>query len=326
MTTKLQDRRYRGLISRIRLRAATTALALAREALAKSVRKVSLVSMTTRFCVSFVALALAVVLGAGCARASEVTISYKVFPGGTEVPGLKTETATGKGLTVSLTAPGIGKPPVFTACSVNASPCPSGDLIAYEFLFWNVNGTIACSTTPSPSCSSRFKYTPPDLHGFATAWYQATGGGGNCPPNPALGPPTCYVTTYAFSDNKDAVIPNTPIAWVDPDTQTPPAWTSPSTTVSTLSLTGSVTIDAVTYIGEPPGKPPLVPPDCKLCCFPVFQSWLQLPVTPLTGSSFTVLQYGTQYVIAFFLDRGLGCSPGPPPPPTCTPGPFAKCT
>jgi len=91
----------------------------------------------------------------------------------------------------------------------------------YALMFWHVPRGLTTASTVD--------FTAPDDASFyATAWYRPIA---NCPGCPKP-PPT--VTTVAFSNDRDEVIADTPIASVD----VPGAWSgAPSTVVSTAGTT-----------------------------------------------------------------------------------------
>jgi hypothetical protein len=231
--------------------------------------------MFIRLCSSFAAVLFGVAISAGAAgAATKLEIKYKVFPAGTEL--LPATSVAGKFKT---TAP----------ANVYGSS-PSGALLTYEFLFWNVNGgTPQTSRKASDSSSGTGR--------FATAWYLQTGGGGGCKPN-------CAVATWAFSTTKDAVIANTtPVASVSPSG----LWTSPSTTVSTMTTSSNVTVTALASLGASVSK---------YSQKTIFESWLELPGTPESGKSFSVGADTAPEAVAFY---GTHAGLKPLCPPDCGP-------
>jgi hypothetical protein len=156
--------------------------------------------------------------------AETMNLGSNLFPGGAPVPGgLSGTVHVAAGSYIKLTAPQY----------VYQPSVPPGSMgTVDEFMFWDVNATLANTATATftaPSSGVPFR---------ATAWYlpvcvvasSCLGGG-----QPA-------VTTWAFSLTDDQVLPETPISSVNPAS----AWTSPSTTVSTAT---SVNIAASAYLG-----------------------------------------------------------------------------
>jgi hypothetical protein len=231
--------------------------------------------MSTRY-TAVVSLVLGAVLSAGAAWAGQLTVAWVQFPNGN--PLVLTET--------------VESPLKMTADEhlYQKGEGPNNNtLVTFEFLFWNKGGTIQTDRTIDDD--------PGNSDNFATAWYLETGGGGSCPP-------TCFVTTWAFSTKNNTLIANTtPIGSVEPST-TPALWTPPSTSVSTSTKASKdVTINALDHLGDPKFGS-------------VFQSWLVLsgkpPFKPSTGQSFTVPAYTSADAIAFYSSL-----PGPCPQQPC---------
>ncbi|HXW79030.1 MAG TPA: hypothetical protein VEJ84_06000 [Acidimicrobiales bacterium] len=156
--------------------------------------------------------------------AETMTLSSNSFPGGAPVPGgLSGTVPVVEGSSIKLTAPQyLYQPSV-----------PPGDMgTVYEFMFWDVNSTLAsteAATFTAPSSGSPFK---------ATAWYlPVCVVASSCS---GVGSPA--VTTWAFSLTNDQVLPGTPISSVSPAS----AWSSPSTSVSTAT---PVSIAASGFLG-----------------------------------------------------------------------------
>jgi len=194
---------------------------------------------------SFAIYLLAVIAAVGLAHA-QVTVNYEVMPAG---PILDTNIVTG--------------------CDNATANTYSG----YEFLFWDNQGTISFNSTVSICAGSGST--------VATAWYVATGGGGNCPP-------TCFVTTFAFSIDHDEFLPKgTAIALVTPNAPPTPAWAAPSTTVNT---TGPESISAQSSLAFPPyaAEP--------------FRFWQQLGTTAETpiGVVLSATKNDTNWFVAFY--------------------------
>ncbi len=153
-----------------------------------------------------------------------MTLSSNLFPSGAPVPGgLSGSVAVPEGSSVKLTAPQYLYQP---------SEPPGSIGTVYEFMFWDVNSTLANTETAkftAPSSGAAFK---------ASAWYlpvcvvssSCSSGGASA------------VSTWAFSLTTDQVLPETPISSVNPAS----AWTSPSTSVSTAT---PVSIAASEFIG-----------------------------------------------------------------------------
>jgi hypothetical protein len=161
--------------------------------------------------ISFAICILAVIASVGVANAGEVTVNYQVFPSG---PTLDSN--------------------VITGCDTATANTYAG----YDFLFWDNQGTLSWTSTVS--------ICPGSGNTVATAWYLATGGG-PCPPS------GCYVTTYAFSIDHDEVLtPGTPIALVVPNS--PIAWTGPpsNTVNTTVNTSEPESISALSSLAFPP--------------------------------------------------------------------------
>ena len=149
----------------------------------------------------------------------------------------------------------------------------------YEFLFWDNQGTISFNSTVDICVGS--------TSGVATAWYIETGGGGSCPP-------TCYLTTLAFSidhnellvSSTDPLVFGTPISLVTPNS--PVVWAAPSNTVNTIY--GPESISAASALAFPPysAEP--------------FRFWQQLGTSTETpiGGVYQATQNSTAWVIAFY--------------------------
>jgi hypothetical protein len=132
-----------------------------------------------------------------------MTLSFRVFPTGKEVPGYSPPQ------TYTVTA---GSPlTLFAPQTINE---PSGSQPPdYVFSFWVVNSAPYEQRIPNPS-----PIAPDDGTVFqVTAWYLEGGGSG---------PPTNAVTTWAFSLNTDQVL-GAPIVSRSPETVTAAAAISP---------------------------------------------------------------------------------------------------
>jgi hypothetical protein len=132
---------------------------------------------------------------------STMILSSRVYPTRALVPGTGEDTVD--------TTPGA-------QVHLVASQVPG-----YALMFWHVPRGL--------TTAGAVDFSVPDAASFyATAWYRPTGGCAGCPPPP----PT--VTTVAFSNDTDEVLPDTPIASVN----VPGAWPgAPSTVVSTAGTT-----------------------------------------------------------------------------------------
>lgn len=235
--------------------------------------------MTKRFYISFATLVLAVASNAGIANAAgKVTVKYKSFPTGAVLLDL----GTSKGCYT-----GTAKKDFY---GVTTTTPPM--LITYQFIFWDVYGE-------ENTDRKLMNFCPGDADTFATAWYLEVGGSGSCPPTPST---CCSAATWAFALDKDEVIPGTtPIASVTPNGP-PTAWTSPSTTVLTCV---KETIAAQTDIVVAKFSPEK------------FQYWMELPNTPVSGSSFMATMETAPEVIAFY--KPMDRKPIPPCPPPTSP-------
>jgi hypothetical protein len=182
-------------------------------------------------------------------------LSSRLFSDRTEIPNtLAGSIAVGRGASMTLDAP-----PQIIALN------PGKPDTKYDFLFWHANrilvGTSVVTFT-APSDDSNF---------FATAWYVAEGGGDGGPPS---------VSTVAFSNDRDEVIAETPIASVTPTD----AWAGPpSTIVSTTTSADPVVITARALIDG----------------FGEFASWLTFGGN-VSGGALTVLAQASALAIASY--------------------------
>ncbi len=170
-------------------------------------------------------------LGAASAAAKgpggRITVKYKKFPDGTELPGVPPVIVTGS--------------TIQDASEYKYWVDGSNTTHKYEFLWWNANGTLEFNRKVGDNSTA-------GSNTFLTAWYIEKGGGGDCAPN-------CSVATWAFSITEDEVVTDTtPIASVSP----PGLWTTPSTSVSTTTTSSSIVITARDTIPVPPKT---VPPE-----------------------------------------------------------------
>ena len=199
-----------------------------------------------KICIFFAMSTLVVIAGLGMANAQQVTVTYQVFPSGAV---LDTN--------------------VITSCD-NAT---ADSFPGYTFLFWDNQGA---NINWSPTVT----ICPGLTNTVATAWYQAKGGGGTCPPG-------CALTTFAFSIDNNVVLNNgTAISYVTPNS--PVVWTSPSTSVDTDYSAES--ISALSALAFPPyaAEP--------------FRYWQQLQTqtqTPI-GVVYQASQDSTAWVVAFY--------------------------
>jgi hypothetical protein len=186
-----------------------------------------------------------------------MTLSYLVYPIGTPVPGMPIIPPIPVQAGAQL-AP-LTAPPVVD----NPTPPPPPAAQSYAFAFWDINATQYGTPLAPPS-----SWTVPQQDFSATAWYW-----------PNVGGPAPLVTTYAFSLNKNQVIPGqTPIHSV-----TGAPWTSPSTTVATTG-DSPVVITADTLIGGS-GR---------------FVSWMQFGDGTVSGLTLTVPANRGAQAIAFY--------------------------
>ncbi len=107
-------------------------------------------------------------------------------------------------------------------------PANPGQWLQYAFLFWNVMGQIATTSTTIISDIGTQPVT-------ATAWYWQTGGTG----------PGTGVTTYTLSQSQDQIVTDCPIASVAPAG----AWVGGSATF-VATAAAAVQITAKTDIGQ----------------------------------------------------------------------------
>ena len=157
---------------------------------------------------------------------STMTLSSRIFPTGTPVPGTISEVLQlADGAPQSLAAP------------LNLA-CP-GNPPTFTFIFWNVNSNPQqvqlAGGVPDPQQTVNFD-APTEQAFDATAWY--------IPGGPGSGGSGTGVTAWAFSLNKDEVLPNSPFGSVSP------AFAQLSAnTVSTTASDQPVIITAASLIG-----------------------------------------------------------------------------
>jgi hypothetical protein len=188
---------------------------------------------------------------AGALQASVVTstmyLSSRVYPGRDLVPGTAVDTVA--------STPGD---PVHLVATVYPG---------YRLLFWHVPRTL--------TVSSVVDFTVPDAESFyATAWYVATGSCQSCPPPP----PT--VSTVAFSNDRDEVIADTPIASVS----VAGAWAGPPSTVVSTAGSTPVAITAQSLL-DGSGE---------------FVSWLSLDGFAASGRTLTEPALASDVALALF--------------------------
>lgn len=184
---------------------------------------------------------------------STMKLSFVQFSSGVPVP---TTTPTTEKLSPKSTA-------VLIAPKYLYAPGPPA--LQFQFEFWVINGGLDTDEVAS--------FEVPSADFDATAWYLQIGGNGD----------GTGVTTWAFSVNKNEVIPGaTPIASVSVSG----AWPGPpSTTVSTTISSSPVGINALS----------LLPPYGK------FMEWFQLYGNgTISGSTLTVPAKGASAAIAFY--------------------------
>jgi len=195
-----------------------------------------------------------------------------------------------------------GSIPVTPGSDVNLTtpatlPDSSDALDEYQFLFWDIDGTV--STTESTSFTAPAAATTFDAY----AWYRLIGPStciGSCPP---------ALSTWAFSAPENEVLPGTPIQ------SATSGWTAGSTTVLTADA------PSVTALAH------FAPPGTSLkqqLLYPPFIKWLSFFGTGVTtsgtdGITLNVPANESPYGIAVY---GAGSSPILPcqhgSSPTCT--------
>jgi hypothetical protein len=234
---------------------------------------------------TLMSVAVGVPVASASGGSATMELASVQFPGGAAVPGTTSGTVKETpGTTVKLSVPDI----------VTDTANPSDE---YEFMFWDVNGTITTAANTSftaPAAGTTFD---------AYAWYVLTGPGtctGSCP---------AALSTWAFSAPQNVVISGTPIA------SATSGWTSGSTTVLTADAP-SVT-----------AKQHFAPPGTSLkeqLLYPPFIKWLSFFGTDVTtsgtdGITLNVPANESPYAIAFY-GAGTGITICPPPSssPTCT--------
>jgi hypothetical protein len=147
--------------------------------------------------------------------------SNRLFPNHAQIGSFSETIPVVAGSTVSFTADQL---------LVVADPMNPGQFLQYSFLFWNAIGNLGSGLSTT--------MTIPAGDSVATAWYVQVGPGGG-----GFG-----VSTYAFSNELDLVLPVTPIASVTPAS----AWAGGNatgvTTTSAVQITAKNTVP-----GTPPG-------------------------------------------------------------------------
>jgi len=137
-----------------------------------------------------------------------------------------------------------------------------GQFLQYSFLFWNAVGNLGSGLTTT--------LTVPATDAVATAWYLQIGGGG-----------TPQVVTFAFSNELDIVVPETPIASVVPTS----AWAGGNATNVATSQAVQITAKS-SVAGTPPGAS--------------FDSWFQFGSGTPSGNALSVPAGGGSYAIASY--------------------------
>lgn len=180
--------------------------------------------------------------------------SNRLFPSHAQI-GSFTET-------IPVTA---GSSVTFTADQflVVADPMHPGQFITYSFLFWNAIGNLGAGLTTT--------MTIPTTDSLATAWYLQVGGGGN-----GFG-----VSTWAFSNELDIVVAETPIQSVTPAS----AWAGGNAT--SVATNSAVQITSKnTVAGTPSGAN--------------FDQWFQFGSGSPAGHVLSVPAKGSSFAIASY--------------------------
>lgn len=153
----------------------------------------------------------------------------------------------------------------FTADQYLVVPDPMnpGQFLQYSFLFWNAVASLGSGLTTT--------LTMPATDAVATAWYLQVGGGGGTP----------HVATFAFSNELDIVVPETPIASVVPSS----AWAGGNATNVATSQAVQITAKS-SVAGTPPGAS--------------FDSWFQFGSGMPSGDVLSVPAGGSSYAIASY--------------------------
>lgn len=182
-----------------------------------------------------------------------LTRSNRLFPSHAQIGSFIETIPIAAGVTVPLTADQYLAVP---------DPMHPGQFLQYSFLFWNAIGNLGAGLSTT--------ITMPSVDATATAWYLQVGGGGGF-----------GVSTYAFSNELDLVVDETPIASVTPAS----AWAGGNS--KTVNTTSAVQITAKNAVAETPVGA-------------VFDQWFQFgsgsPVghvlsVPAKGSSIAIASY-----------------------------------
>jgi len=194
---------------------------------------------------------------------STMTLSFRVFPSGTQVPN----TTSG----VFRLTDGA---PQTLAAPLNITEPEPGKPAAFAFVFWVADFQVFPVQTsggvPDPQQTINFD-APKDQAFDATAWYLPIGPGGGGGTG---------VTAWAFSVNQDKVLPNSPFASVSPASAQQSA-----NTVSTTTSNQPVIMTAAALIEG----------------FGRFNSWLQLGGNGTVNDSIlTVPAGGASEAVAFY--------------------------
>jgi len=170
--------------------------------------------MTIKMGSAFLSIWLVAMVGAGAALASgNLTVSYKVIPSNSPVPGTK-QVVTPCGWST------LGQKYLYY---LNPT---TKQTETFEFMFWNENGNLVTTLPINFKCTA---------NSSLTGWYMQIGDGGP----PCTQNSSCTLYTYYFSLASNGVIPNlTPIGTVSPS----PLWTPGSTTVSTITSASNILV------------------------------------------------------------------------------------
>jgi len=181
--------------------------------------------------------------------------SNRLFPNHAQIGSFSETIPVVAGSTVSFTADQL---------LVVADLMHPGQFLQYSFLFWNAIGNLGSGLSTT--------MTIPDGDSVATAWYQQV----STSTTPGFG-----VSTYAFSNELDLVLPVTPIASVTPAS----AWAGGNAT--NVATTSAVQITAKNSVaGTPPGG--------------AFDQWFQFGNGVPAGSVLSVPSKGSSLAIASY--------------------------
>jgi hypothetical protein len=180
--------------------------------------------------------------------------SNRLFPNHTQIGSFIETIPATAGSSISFTA---------DQYLIVPDPMQPTQFLQYSFLFWNAVGTLGSGLTTT--------ITVPETNAVATAWYLQIGGSGGGP----------GVATFAFSNELDLVLPETPIASVAPSS----AWAGGNATGVSTSQAVQITAKG-SVAGTPAGAS--------------FDSWFQFGNGTPSGNVLSVPASGSSYAIASY--------------------------